>query len=119
MKIAVYGATGMVGADIVSEAIRRNHDVTAVTRSGRAVEGATAVAADLSDVATLQDIAATHDAIVLSIAPDRTGGSHGSFLAAHESIAAATDPARVLDLVKNISSRFRVWFINRSSWRMD
>lgn len=96
MKIAVYGATGMVGADIVSEAMRRNHEVTAITRSGSAVEEAAAVAADLTDVATLQDIAATHDAVVLSIAPDRTGGSHDPYLAAHESIADATVPARVL-----------------------
>lgn len=96
MKIAVYGATGMVGAEIVAEAVRRNHEVTAVTRSGNAVEGAIAVAADLADLAALQDIAATHDAVVLSIAPDRTGGPHDPYLAAHRSIASATVPARVL-----------------------
>lgn len=96
MKIAIYGATGMVGAEIASEAIRRNHEVTAITRAGNSVEGAVSVAADLSDVAAFEDIAATHDAIVLSVAPDRIGGSHDPYLTTHQNIAATTVPARVL-----------------------
>ncbi|MDV8147938.1 NAD-dependent epimerase/dehydratase family protein [Arthrobacter sp. B10-11] len=34
VKIAVYGATGMVGAQIVKESLQRGHEVTAVSRSG-------------------------------------------------------------------------------------
>ena len=34
MRIAVYGATGMVGSRIAAEAVRRGHEVTGVTRSG-------------------------------------------------------------------------------------
>ncbi|ANZ39296.1 NADH-flavin reductase [Lentzea guizhouensis] len=33
MKIAVVGAAGMVGAEVVAEAVRRGHDVTAVVRT--------------------------------------------------------------------------------------
>ncbi|MGO2779381.1 NAD-dependent epimerase/dehydratase family protein, partial [Glutamicibacter arilaitensis] len=52
MKIAVYGATGMVGSEVVAEAISRGHEVTSVSRSGKEVAGTTAVAAELSDGAT-------------------------------------------------------------------
>ena len=33
MKIAVVGAAGMVGSRVVTEALQRGHDVTAVFRS--------------------------------------------------------------------------------------
>ncbi|NKX51319.1 NAD(P)H-binding protein [Arthrobacter deserti] len=96
MKIAVYGATGMVGSGIAAEALRRGHDVTAVTRSGSAVEGASARAAELSELEASRELAAGHDAVVVSVAPDRTGGPHSSFMAAHRAIAGTTVPARVL-----------------------
>lgn len=32
MRIVVLGATGMAGAAVVAEALRRGHDVTAVSR---------------------------------------------------------------------------------------
>ncbi len=38
MKIAVYGATGAVGSQVVAEALSRGHEVTAVTRSGTSVQ---------------------------------------------------------------------------------
>ena len=34
MRIAVYGATGMIGSQIAAEALARGHEVTGVTRSG-------------------------------------------------------------------------------------
>ncbi|MGO4103982.1 NAD(P)-dependent oxidoreductase [Leifsonia sp. YAF41] len=94
MKIAVYGASGMVGTEITAEALRRGHDVTAVTRSGADVAGATARVAELSDLASFTDLA-SHDVIVLAVAPDRTGQSHEPFLEAHRAIAASGVPARV------------------------
>jgi putative NADH-flavin reductase len=57
MKIAVYGATGMVGGQIVKESLRRGHDVTAVSRTGAPVRGATACSADLADVRMFANIA--------------------------------------------------------------
>lgn len=96
MKLAIYGATGMVGSQIAAEAVRRGHDVTALSRSGHAVDGTTALAADFGDLNTLQKIARSHDAVVLAIAPDRIGGPHEQYLAAHRAIASQVLPARFL-----------------------
>ncbi|MDR6504537.1 NAD(P)H-binding protein [Arthrobacter oryzae] len=82
MKIAVYGATGMVGGQIVKESLRRGHDVTAVSRTGAPVRGATACSAELADVRMFANIAGDHDAVVLATVPSRTGSDHGEWLAA-------------------------------------
>jgi putative NADH-flavin reductase len=95
MKIAVYGATGMVGSQITAEALRRGHQVTAISRSGTAMDGATARAAELSDVKTYKQIAGEHDVVVLSIPPSRTGESHAPFVDAHEAISETLIPARL------------------------
>ncbi|MFD1213638.1 NAD(P)-dependent oxidoreductase [Arthrobacter sp. GCM10027362] len=95
MKIAVYGATGMVGSEITAEALRRGHEVTAITRSGSTVEGASAQAAELGDLDAFRQVAAAHDAVVVSVSPDRTGKPHDSLVAAHRAIAGSTVPARV------------------------
>ena len=49
MKIAVYGATGMVGSQVVNESLTRGHEVTAISRKGSEVAGAKSLAADLAD----------------------------------------------------------------------
>ncbi|WP_105035260.1 NAD(P)-dependent oxidoreductase [Cryobacterium aureum] len=96
MKIAIYGATGMVGSQITAEALHRGHSVTAISRSGTAVNGATALAADLCDTAGYTAIAGEHDIVVLSVAPDRTGEPHDSFVAMHRAIIAAPSTSRLL-----------------------
>ncbi|PYI68121.1 FMN reductase [Arthrobacter livingstonensis] len=83
MKIAIFGATGMVGSQIAAEAVRRGHVVTAISRSGNAVAdvaSATAVAADQSDAGTVASVAKAHDAVVLATGPSRTGGDHQLWL---------------------------------------
>lgn len=96
MKIAVYGATGMVGSQIVAEASRRGHEVTALSRKGTAAEGAAVVrAADLADIETYRSIAEANDAVVLATSPDRTGGSREPYLAAHRAIADVPTDARL------------------------
>jgi hypothetical protein len=96
MKIAVYGATGMVGSEVVAEAARRGHEVTALSRKGAAVEGAAVVrAADLADIETYRSIAKANDAVVLATSPDRSGGSREPYLAAHEAIAEVPTEARI------------------------
>ena len=52
MKIVVYGATGMVGSQVTQAALARGHEVTAVSRRGADVAGATALAADIIDADT-------------------------------------------------------------------
>jgi len=98
MKIAVFGATGMVGSQIAAEAVRRGHDVTAVSRSGNPVADAptaTPVAADLANGASVADIAKAHDVVVLSAGPSRTGGDHQQWLAEFSNALANVGDARV------------------------
>lgn len=96
MKIAVYGATGMVGSQIVAEAARRGHEVTAISRKGTPVEGAAvARAADLGDTTTYREIAEANDAVVLATSPDRTGGPREPYVEAHRAIAKVPAAARL------------------------
>lgn len=96
MRIAVYGATGMVGSEVTAEALRRGHEVTAVTRQGSAVPGAAPLVGDLFNLDDLQKVGEHHDVIVLSVAPDRSGNPHDGYIQAHRDIAAAEIDARVL-----------------------
>ncbi|WP_026556365.1 NAD(P)-dependent oxidoreductase [Arthrobacter sp. 35W] len=98
MKIAVFGATGMVGSQITAEALRRGHQVTAASRRGAIVEGAeaaTPVAAEVGDAAAVAALAATHDAVVLATGPSRTGGSHQEWLDAINTALGAVGSTRV------------------------
>lgn len=96
MKIVVYGGTGMVGSEIVTEAVRRGHEVTAVSRAGSAADGVTAVAADLADLDTLTALAAAADAVVFAVPTDRTGGSPQPVIDAHRTIIEARPATRLL-----------------------
>lgn len=96
MKIAVYGATGMVGTEVVAEALTRGHEVTSVTRSGTDVAGTTSVAAELNDIATYRDLGKNNDVIVISVPPSRTGGDHQEYLDAFEEITETLTPARLI-----------------------
>lgn len=69
MKILLIGATGMVGSRIAAEARSRGHQVTGVTRSG--ADGT--AKADVSDAATIAELASGHDAVVSAISPPRDG----------------------------------------------
>ncbi|WP_191830970.1 NAD(P)-dependent oxidoreductase [Pseudomonas fluorescens] len=69
-KIAIIGATGRAGSQLLEEALRRGHSVTAIARNpaklqGR--EGVTSVALDVSDAAALEHALKGHD-VVLSAA---------------------------------------------------
>ncbi|GHD05020.1 NAD(P)-dependent oxidoreductase [Zhihengliuella salsuginis] len=95
MKIAVYGATGMVGSQIVAEALTRGHEVTAVSRSGAEVPGAASFTAELTDLAAYRELGKSHDVVVLSVPTPRDGSDHGPVREAHEEIAETLVPARV------------------------
>jgi uncharacterized protein len=96
MRIAVYGATGMVGSQIVRESLRRGHEVTAISRTGAGVRGATARGADLADAGTFAEVARNHDAVVLATVPSRTGGDHGEWLSAMNTAFSNTGGTRLL-----------------------
>lgn len=80
MKIAVIGASGMVGSRVVAELTRRGHDVTAITRSGTEVPGATSRRGDLGDAELIRSLAGDHDAILSATGPSRTGEDHQIWL---------------------------------------
>lgn len=95
MRIAVYGSTGMVGRQVMAEAVRRGHDASGYSRTS----GESGRKADLSDTDTVVDVAAEHDALVIAIPPDRSGGPHGPFLEAFDRVIAARPAARLLVVV--------------------
>lgn len=90
MKIAVYGATGQVGSKVVAEAVRRGHDVTAVTRQeAPAPPGATAVVGNAADVDAVREVAAAHDVVVSAVGPSRIPGD---------------DPEAFVDVVRGLTT---------------
>lgn len=67
MKIAVIGASGMIGQRVAAEALARGHAVTALVRDPSRVAarpGLAAQAADVTDAAGLPALLAGHDAVV-------------------------------------------------------
>ena len=82
MKIALYGASGMIGSRIAAEAILRRHEVTGLTRTGSVElpEGCTPRQGDAADALDVARIAAEHDVVVSAIGPSRTGGRHKIYL---------------------------------------
>lgn len=97
MNITVIGATGMVGSKVVEEAVKRGHQVTAVTRKGTEVAGAAkSLAADLGDTATVVGLINGSDATVIAVPTDRSGGSPQPVIDAHKAIIAAAPTGRVL-----------------------
>lgn len=97
MNIAIFGATGMIGSRLVAEAARRGHQVTAVSRSGTLPEGASkAVAIELNDTSKVVALIDASDATVVTIPPDRHGGSHEPMLKAHRDLIAAHPTGRFL-----------------------
>ncbi|NVM99138.1 NAD(P)-dependent oxidoreductase [Arthrobacter sp. SDTb3-6] len=99
MKIAIFGATGMVGSQIAAEAVRRGHEVTAISRSGGPVPGvpsATPLAADQADAGAVAAVAKTNDAVVLATGPSRTGADHQLWLDATATAMANVGSTRTM-----------------------
>jgi putative NADH-flavin reductase len=74
VKVAVIGASGWLGAAVTAEAVRRGHQVTAISRridAAGSLEGVERVAADVTDHDGLVAAIAGHDAVVSSVT-DRT-----------------------------------------------
>ncbi|MGV0584741.1 NAD(P)H-binding protein [Mycobacteroides chelonae] len=84
MKIAIFGATGMVGSRIAAELRGRGHEVTGYSRRGSDTAGA----GTLSDSTLVATVAAGHDAVVSAIGPSRAGEPHSEFIDAISTAAA-------------------------------
>ena len=75
MKVALIGATGFVGSQILNEALNRGHQVTAIVRRVERLpqrDGLTAVQVDITDVDALAAVLAGHDAVISAFNPART-----------------------------------------------
>jgi len=74
MKIAIIGATGFVGTNILNELSSRNHNITAIARNPKD-EGKTNVnwvKADINNTNELSKILANHDVVVSAFNPGWT-----------------------------------------------
>lgn len=74
MKIALIGATGNIGQEIAKEAQRKQHTLTALTRSDKSLPaelaGAQQKVVDILDVAALTEAVRGHDVIASAYGPD-------------------------------------------------
>ncbi|MDY3127122.1 MAG: NAD(P)H-binding protein [Corynebacterium sp.] len=89
MKISVIGAAGMVGADIVSEAIARGHEVRTFTKTG-SQEGSTAL--DITNTDEVLDVVNASDVTVISTAGRE---NYDSVVKAHKNLIASQPTGRV------------------------
>ena len=73
LHVAVFGATGNIGAAIVAELVARGHRVTGVPRSGADTIGLPAgvalLAGDVTDPRRVAEVARGKDAVVSAIGP--------------------------------------------------
>ena len=71
LKFIVYGATGNVGSRVVSEALNRGHQVTAVSRNPSKVkkqhENLLIVQGDILDSQSVAELITDHDVVVVSV----------------------------------------------------
>lgn len=100
MKLAVLGANGATGKDVVELALSQGHSVTAVVRREDAVipAGATKVVANALDGASMAEVVPGHDAILVCLGTRRLGKTELMQQATDALIKAchATDVRRVV-----------------------
>lgn len=72
MKIALIGATGFVGSNILNELTNRNHEITAIARNPKTGLNANWIAADIFDVAVLAEILKGNDIVINAYNPGWT-----------------------------------------------
>ncbi|WP_165242335.1 NAD(P)-dependent oxidoreductase [Corynebacterium lizhenjunii] len=89
MKIAVIGAAGMVGKEIVQEATTRGLNVAPYTRTGSG--GATAV--EFADTPAVVDIINSHDVTIISVAGR---DDYEAVVRAHEALIVAQPTGRFI-----------------------
>lgn len=68
-KIAIIGATGRVGSQLLEEALRRGHSVTAIARNTSSLAGRTDLVSkslDVSDAQAYAQAVAGHDVVISS-----------------------------------------------------
>jgi len=100
LKIALFGATGMIGSRIAAQALARGHEVTALARTPRPVDGVpalTVVAGDLFDTTASATLLKGFDVIASAYGPAHEDAS--KVLEAARSLVALSRTAGVKRLV--------------------
>ena len=99
MKVALIGATGFVGAPLLTEFLTRGHQVTVLARNPTklsAQAGLTVVQADALDASQVAQAVAGHDAVVSAYNPGWTEPRiHDLFLQGTAAIVAGTKHAGI------------------------
>lgn len=102
MKIALFGATGMIGGDILREALERNHTVTAIVRDPARLtithDNLAVVTGDATDPASVAERVRGHDIVIGSISGRRNGNA-GTFLEAGRALLSGASQAGVKRLI--------------------
>jgi putative NADH-flavin reductase len=97
LKIALFGATGMIGSRIAEEAARRGHQVTALARNPERVPAGVAnlqaAKADLLDAASVGAAVRGHDVVASAYAPP-----HGDVAALTKATLALVEGVRAAGL---------------------
>jgi putative NADH-flavin reductase len=97
MRIAIYGASGMIGSRVAAEATARGHQVTGITRSGGDLPGGVrAVHGDAGDAGLAKRVASEADVVVSAIGPSRTGGDRRAYLAQVRNLAETLGGSRLV-----------------------
>ena len=97
MRIAIYGATGMIGSRVTAEALARGHEVTGITRSGGSLPAsARSVPGDAGDGDLARRVAGEADVVVSAIGPSRTGGDRREYLAQVRTLAETLGDTRLV-----------------------
>jgi len=99
MKILVIGATGMIGARIVKEALSRGHAVLAASRNAdeaAGTKGVRPVRLDIADTAKVKETAADADVVVAAVSPRSTGDPEREALAYADALIDSLAGSRVI-----------------------
>jgi putative NADH-flavin reductase len=98
MKIAIIGATGFVGTNLLNELSSRNHEITAIARNLKdsEQENVTYIKADVFNIDELSDILKNHDAVVSAYNPGWTNPDiYNDFMAGSKAIQEAVKKSGV------------------------
>ncbi|MBA3072589.1 MAG: NAD(P)-dependent oxidoreductase [Anaerolineae bacterium] len=102
MKIALIGATGFIGSAILSEALNRGHEVTAIARSVEKLPqhaNLTAKAGNVTDETRAAALFAGHEAVICSFAPRGDADQYNGFINTYQTIISAVKRAGVKRLL--------------------
>lgn len=103
MKVALIGATGFVGSHILTEALSRKHEVTAIVRRTERLPvrvGLVAKKGDILKTGELTPLLAGHEAVIAAYNPDKdVADVYEAMVGGAKAIIAATKEAGVKRLL--------------------